>query len=103
MSWPNPSNEKSYERWEYYTEFIEAEITNEAEILAQKFPGVAFSKYAIQATLPRLNELGEQGWELLHMEPLFVGKNQDVRIIDYSSMNNYTHTYLCVFKRPKRG
>jgi hypothetical protein len=101
MSWPNPANEKGYERWEYYTEFVEAEVAYQPEALAQKFPGVALSKYAIQATLPRLNQLGEQGWELLHMEPLYVGKNQDVRFSDPSG--SYTHTYFCVLKRPKRG
>lgn len=103
MSWPNSSSENYYERWEYYTEFVEAETTAQTETLAQKFPGVSLPKYAVQALMPRLNEMGEQGWELLHMEPVFIGKNQDVRFNDYGSMTNYTHTYLCVFKRRKRG
>ena len=63
MSWPQLNQEISYERWEYYTEFVEAEITSQAEALIKLYPGLPLPKYAIQATIPRLNELGEQGWE----------------------------------------
>ena len=47
--------------------------------------------------IPELNTLGEQGWELVHMQPLErVGKTGDVRMGDGG---NWTNVYFCVFKR----
>lgn len=92
--------ESSYERWEYHTEFVEAEASQAAAYLALRYPGTTMPKYAVQAVLPRLNELGEEGWELVHMEPVKTGTNADVLMV--GSMDSWTHTYLCVFKRRKR-
>jgi hypothetical protein len=92
----------NYERWEYCTEFVGAEAHKQVEFLQQKYPGSTFSKFAVQAAIPRLNELGDEGWELFHMEPVLLGTNADVRFLSGNDINAYTHTYFCVFKRRKR-
>ena len=59
--------------WEYLTEILYADIENkgfaeslrDAELRIKNPP-----KYAVQSTIPRLNYMGEQGWELVHMEPV---------------------------------
>ncbi len=95
-------DESIYEYWEYLTEVIEADAKAQAEYLARLAPSVSFSKYAVQATMPRLNQLGSEGWELLQMQPVMIGTNADVLLTDVSGMS-YTHKYLCVFKRRKRS
>ena len=50
--------------------------------------------------IPQLNALGEQGWELLHMQPVWAGDKRDLMITDTSGMRTWTSTYFCVFKRP---
>jgi hypothetical protein len=37
-------------------------------------------KYAPQALMPELDALGNEGWELVHMQPVYVGSNADVLI-----------------------
>ena len=101
MSWPNLESGSNYEKWEYYTQFVEADASVAADYLNQKYPGVAFRKFAIQAILPQLNQLGEQGWELIHMEPAQVGNNGDVGL--WGETRTWTHSYFCVFKRRKRA
>lgn len=84
--------------WEHYVELIEADPQQNLEFVQQFYPQSAAPRYAIQAILPRLNHLGEQGWEAVQVQPVFTGKNGDV-IIDGSMSEKWTRTYLCVFKR----
>jgi hypothetical protein len=51
--------------------------------------------------IPQLDSLGEQGWELVHMQPAFVGSKADVLVADSSGTRTWTSAYFCVFKRPK--
>ncbi len=66
--------------------------------MQQFYPNDQTPKYAIQAVLPRLNTLGEQGWELVQMEPVRVGVNGDV-MVSGGETRYWTNVYLCVFKR----
>lgn len=88
------------ERWEYMTEFLMAELNGQGvkEYLKQRFPGFEPAKHSPQTMIPRLNHLGEAGWELVHMQPvLLIGSNQDVFWANDSQ--KFGHTYFCVFKR----
>ena len=91
------------ERWEYLTKFIKADVKN---------PGVSeFFKsyrpnwknppaYTPEAMMPELDDLGNQGWELVHMEPVAkVGSKGDVMVSGDSSY--WSNTYFCVLKRRK--
>jgi hypothetical protein len=93
------------EKWEYLTEFIEADIDAEGvrKALEKKLPDLTkteLPRHAPQAAIPRLDQLGEQGWELVHMEPVYAQKNADV-LISAGAVGYWTHLYFCVFKRPK--
>ncbi len=86
-------------KWEYWTGFLRAEErkTRDNYEVAAELP-----RYAPQRLIPQLNTLGEEGWELVHMEPAIVGNNEDVLIFDSTGTRNWTHAYFCVFKRPAR-
>ena len=86
--------------WEHYFELIEADPRRNMEFVQQFYSEGSVPKYAMQAILPRLNHLGEQGWELVQIQPVDVGKNGDV-LIDGAMSEHWTRTYLCVFKRSR--
>ncbi len=95
------------EKWEYLTDFVVADITNEGvkEFLQeQKFwtLGKNLPKYAPQTMIPHLNRWGEQGWELVHIEPVKIGNNFDISLDSSGGINSYTNIYFCVFKRRKQ-
>lgn len=88
-------------RWEYLTTFLEADAVREADILAEMRDWKSgIPKFAPEALMPRMNALGEQGWKLVHMQPVFVGQKQDVLAMDGSGTRSWTNTYFAVFKRP---
>jgi hypothetical protein len=90
------------DQWEYMPLFIEANAREKETktYLKEKMPDQKrFPKYMAQAMMPELNELGAQGWELVHMEPVAdVGKKGDVLV---SGSFRWSNTYFCVFKRRK--
>jgi hypothetical protein len=84
--------------WEHYIEFIEADPQTHMEFVQQFYPMGTIPKYAMQAILPRLNHLGEQGWEMVQIQPVAVGKNGDI-LVGGAMSEKWTRTYMCVFKR----
>lgn len=91
------------EHWEYLPTFIEANAQDKEvkEYLKRRMPDVKRPpRYAPESMMPQLNELGEQGWELVHMEPVArVGKKGDV--LFESIGRQWSNVYFCVFKRRK--
>jgi hypothetical protein len=88
-------------RWEYLTTFLQADARQEEDFLLRMRDWKSgIPMYTPEAMIPRLNALGEQGWELVHMEPARVGNNADVLVQDSSSGRVWTSHYFCVFKRP---
>lgn len=93
----------SVQRWEYLTRFMYANIENKyaQEYLRIRKPDLEFAKYSPETMIPELNELGELGWELVHMEPVgAVGKNEDVGFVAGEAIPRWSNSYFCVFKRP---
>lgn len=89
-------------QWEYMTVFLEADAVREADVLLQMRDWKnGIPAYAPEALIPRMNALGEQGWEVVHMEPVYVGQKQDVLAKDGSGGRTWTNSYFAVFKRPK--
>lgn len=84
--------------WEHYLELIEADAQTQPEFIQQFYPPNSIPRYALQSILPRLNVLGEQGWEVVQIQPVMLGKNGDV-LINGAMSEKWTRTYLCVFKR----
>ncbi len=88
------------EKWEYLTTFVSASVDKEGvkQFLERRWPAWdSPPKFAPQAMMPELNALGEDGWELVHMQPVWIGKNYDVHNYGYSY--HYTNVYFCVMKR----
>lgn len=84
--------------WEHYLELFEADAKQQPEFIQQFYPSDSVPRYALQSILPRLNQLGEQGWEIVQIQPVMLGKNGDV-LINGAMSEKWTRTYLCVFKR----
>lgn len=92
----------SYEKWEYLSTFMEARANSKEikEFIKQEFDIKKPARYAPESMIPELNRLGEDGWELVHMEPVArVGSKGDVRFEN----DRWSNTYFCVFKRRKEG
>ncbi|WP_420629710.1 hypothetical protein [Candidatus Leptofilum sp.] len=86
-------------QWEYLTQFLEA---NKSATDSMNFAmeEEELASYSPQLLMPELNRLGAKGWELVHMEPVFVGKNEDILMHEGGGSRRWTNKYFCVFKRP---
>lgn len=88
-------------QWEYLTKFVEANAnTTELSPYTAEYEGENLPVYAPEAMIPELNHLGAKGWELLHMQPVHVGKNRDILMHEGGGSRRWSNTYFCVFKRP---
>lgn len=89
------------EKWEYLTRFFTASAkSDDIKTYVQQNHDKKPAKYAPEAMIPELNELGEAGWEIIHMEPVpKIGNNEDI-LFNHSG---WSHTYFCVMKRRKAG
>jgi len=87
------------QRWQYRTLFIYADAERVREQLSP-FATEELPKYAPQALMPELDALGNEGWELVHMQPVYVGANSDV-LIHSLSERMWSNVYFCVFKRSR--
>lgn len=86
--------------WEYRTMFVQAEAEREMAYLLELYSfKEGIPRNTPEAMIPQLNAIGAQGWELVHMEPVVVGRNADV-LIHTDNSSKWTSTYFCVFKRP---
>ena len=91
-------------RWEYLTRFIFADVENPGAVehFLIQWPGSKPKKYEPELMIPELNALGNQGWELVHMQPIgAVGKNRDVGFVAGEAVPRWSNSYFCVFKRQK--
>lgn len=91
------------QRWEYLTVILEANAEREDYFLRQyRDWKERIPDFTVEALLPRLNAIGEQGWELVSLTPYTVGNRGDILTHDNGSGGRvWTSKYLGVFKRPK--
>jgi len=90
------------DKWEYFTTFIEASVNKETkEYLKERLPNKKnLPKFSPESMMPELDKLGDEGWELVHMEPVAkVGGNGDIL---FEGAPRWSNRYFCVFKRQKR-
>ncbi len=89
-------------QWEYLTTFLQADARLEEDFLLKlrDWKG-GIPPYTPEAMMPRLNAYGEQGWELMSIQPVEAGGKGDVLAQDSSGNRVWTNTYFCVFKRAK--
>ena len=96
------TDETTPARWEYHAEFISAETDQCEDFLRGRWPDAKFETYAPEVALPRLNELGGDGWELIEMRPVAVGGRGDV-LVSTGASEGWARAYLCTFKRRLAG
>ncbi len=87
------------EKWEYLTTFVEAKANSKdlRNFIKERFDKKA-RKHSPEAMIPDLNKLGQEGWELITMEPVAdVGGKEDILIANEG--RKWTALYFCVFKR----
>ncbi len=92
------------DKWEYEARILYADINNEGvkDDVRKRYPDWKPSRYSPEAMEKTLNERGEQGWELVHIEPVAgVGSNGDIWW-QGGAVPTYSNKYFCVFKRLKR-
>jgi len=91
------------EQWEYLPTYIEASAKKkEIREFLKETLGIKRPKpFMVESLLPKLNEMGEQGWELVHMEPVAkIGRKGNVLL---GAGHRWSSVYFCVFKRRKSG
>ena len=86
------------QRWEYLTKFVEANINSQSadNLYNELIDTENLPRYSPLAMIPELNRLGEKGWELVHMQPVFIGSNHDVLVQEGGGMKRWATNYFCV-------
>ena len=84
------------QKWEYWTGMLWAAEKRKNK---ESYEEQALPSYAPQHLIPELDALGAEGWELVHMQPVYAGNNHDVMVFA-DAARQWTHAYFCVFKRP---
>ncbi|MBW4437326.1 MAG: DUF4177 domain-containing protein [Pleurocapsa minor GSE-CHR-MK-17-07R] len=89
-------------RWEYITTFLKADSKREEDFLVANYSWKeGMPIYTPESLIPLLNAYGAQGWELIQIMPVNVGRNADVLVADAGSGGRtWAFTYFCTFKRP---
>ena len=88
------------QRWEYLSLYLEADAEREmAYLMETRSWKEGVPRNTPEAMIPELNALGDQGWELVHMQPVAIGRNADVLMYENSNTRTWTNIWFCVFKR----
>lgn len=94
------------EQWEYTTAIMYANVEDKGvrDYLKGRWPAWKPPKYAPEALIPRLNDYGKDGWELISIENVYLGNNWDIAHPHGGSGNwAYSSAYLVAFKRCVEG
>jgi hypothetical protein len=89
------------EKWEYKTRILNSSIDDDGvkKYLLRTYPNSEIPKYSPETMEKLLNEEGQNGWELIHMQPVAgVGANGDVWW-QGGAVPTYSNAYFCVFKK----
>ncbi len=91
------------QKWEYLSVFVESDAEPVMDYLEQiKSWKNGVPRNTPESMIPRLDAYGQDGWELVHMQPVAVGRNADVLAADSGrGIASWTSSYFCVFKRPE--
>lgn len=88
----------SMQRWEYFATTLTSNVQDAPVPIRDDIPPDGHGKYSTYALMPQLNHLGDQGWELVSIEPVSLGKNGDVVRPDANAAR-WGRDYFCCFKR----
>jgi hypothetical protein len=91
------------DKWEYTSIVIEVDIHKPGarEYIKKGWLDIEkILEYSWRTLNPILDELGEAGWELIHIEPLSFGSQMDIWPLGHGL--SIVHSYRCVLKRKKQ-
>jgi len=94
------------EQWEHLVVTMFADAKAQEEFLRRTWPGEKFGPWSPQALIPLLDRFGDEGWELVSLVPVFMGKKGDMLVTAEGPVGVqriWTNQYLCAFKRRKRA
>lgn len=97
----NQSSEAENPIWEYWLCILQAHLDNKGvrEYLRENHPEIKNLPVCAPPTMiPEMNRLGTEGWELVHMQPVYAGQNGDI-MHGTGGGSFYSSEYFCVFKR----
>jgi len=87
-------------RWEYLTTILEADMKNVDTItVTGDWETAEAPAHSPEAMMPQMDKLGAKGWELVHMEPVYAGKKNDIMLHEGGGSRRWTSRYFCAFKR----
>lgn len=84
----------SREKWEYFSTVLAAYGEKDK---AKKLGVKEFHPMFLNSIL---NEWGEKGWELIHIEPVELTGDHMIKL-DHRGLGGSANEYYCVFKRRK--
>ncbi len=84
------------EQFEYFTTYIEANMAKVPGSAA--IPAGDHAKHSPYSLIPELNAFGAEGWELINIQPLIAGRNDDFVFPTADGIKWGSH-YFCAFKR----
>lgn len=90
------------ETWEYFTTSFVADTELVGVPVIDGIPGGEHPRYSVYTLIPQLNYYGAQGWELISLEPMQIGKNGDMRTASTAS-TIWANQYFATFKRRTNG
>ena len=90
------------QKWEYYTEFVWADDGKKDWKDYEQYhrPGWKPLQYSAETLVPQLNMRGEEGWELVHTQP--VAEVSEYGGVSFGTHHNESIVYFCAWKRPKQ-
>lgn len=92
------------EKWEYMTILISSDAKERGahEWFKQTFPADKPDprRYDPRFLKRKLDQWGEQGWEVIHIQPVYAGMNRDI-LVGFGDRLEWTCEYFCVMKRKK--
>mgnify|MGYP000211829246 CR=1 FL=1 len=86
------------QRWEYFTTTLSSSVEDTPIPVRDDIPTGEHEKYSPYVLIPQLNHHGDQGWELVSIEPVSIGRNGDVVRPDAHAAK-WGRDYFCCFKR----
>ena len=90
------------QKWEYLSKYIQADMQNKPldTVYGELIDGDELPRYSPVTIMPELNRLGEKGWELVHIQPVAIGRNHDILVHEGGGARRWATNFFCVFKRP---
>lgn len=75
-------------KWEYRTVlfYARAHEADTREFLNNLWPGWDPPRSAPQALIPKLNDMGDRGWELVSLQPVFI--DEDANVLVHGGVTN---------------